>query len=57
MFSFLKSKKALIGAAGVLLIALITAIVVTPNDSGDPGWLIFLIVASPLIFVSYDDSC
>lgn len=57
MFKFYsRNKKALIGAAGVLLIALVTTLVVTPNDNRDPGWLIFLIIASPLIFIG-DDSC
>ena len=56
MLNMFKNKKALLGAIGVLSIALVTTLIVTPNDNGDPGWLIFLIIASPLIFIG-DDSC
>lgn len=56
MKNLTKNKKALITAAIILAIALITSAVASPADSGEPDLVIFLLVASSIIFIG-EDGC
>lgn len=53
---FSKTKKALISAAIILSIALITSLVATPASSGDSRFIIFLLISSSILFID-EDSC